>query len=134
MAKNQGSESNSLNLQPYSSLQPRHTTRQMTEYIVTETELSSISLLNTLTAAFFSFSSGAFMYSVGLWSDTYMQSTLTEKAIGFTQFGEVAGLVIAFLFVVAGVFTWIRRRSILNEIKKQSVYINQLSNLNPPTT
>lgn len=118
--------------QQYSELQFRHTVREMRQFVVTEAELDQISLLNTLTSAFFSMASGSFLFAIGLWTSATMQGTISEKGTVLLQFGGIAGAVLALLFAVIGSLAWWKRKSIVDKLKRQAHDIDQISLLTTP--
>lgn len=97
----------------------------MKEYVLTEAELETISLLNTLSSGFFSAASGAFLFTIGLYSSAAMQGTLSEKAFALLQFGGVTGSLLAIVFALAGFLALHKKRSKLSDIQRQSMAIDQ---------
>jgi hypothetical protein len=113
-------------LQNYSVLQPQHTMRQMREFVLNESELHQISLMNSLASAFFSASSASFLFAVGLGTSALIQGSLTEKGIVLLWLGLPIGFLLSLGFALAGFWATKQRSSILDKIQKQSLDIQQI--------
>lgn len=110
----------------------------MRQYVVTEAELNDISLLNTVVNWCFSAATGSLLFAVGLVVNACFQGTLTEKGIALLYFGAPAGGILALFFAIMGVLALQKKRSVLGELKRQSLDIDQTSlvtspNLTQPT-
>lgn len=119
--------------QQFSSLQPRHTSRQMRQYVLDEAELDSISLLNTAASWCFSAASGVFLFGVGVVVSVIIDGSLTEKGEVMVWVVVPAAFIFASALAIVGWLAWKKKRSVLSALKGQSLDIDQTSLISAPS-
>ncbi len=97
-----------------------YATRTMKVYAIPENELRSLSLLNTLSMAFFSASSGFLSFAIGLWVHAAFQSMLTPAGEILSNVGAPIAVVLSLFFGVLSIWAWVTRRSGLKTVEKES--------------
>jgi hypothetical protein len=111
--------------QQSSRIVPGHTVRKMRELLIYEQELDHVGLLNSLASGFFSAASGCFLFVIGLVTNAVMQDKLSEKGVALLQFGIPLGIVLGVGFTMAGGWSWVTKRTMISELKKQAIGIDQ---------
>lgn len=101
--------------------QPVQTSRTVKVYNVTESELSSISLMNTLTIVFFSVGSGSLSIATTILLDLLMVSgsPAQEPSIAVLWISRTA-IILSLIFYALGGLTWFKRHSEFNRIKSET--------------
>lgn len=97
-----------------------YATRTMKVYAIPENELRSLSLLNTLSMAFFSASSGFLSFAIGLWINAAFQSTLTPAGKILSIVGAPIAVILSIIFGGLGIWAWKTRKSGLETVEKES--------------
>jgi hypothetical protein len=92
--------------------------RRMTSYVVSETEMRSLSLANAVMAAFLSLGTGA----IGMAWDIQQSILLGDQVVpAVKDIGRPALVVIAIVFYAIAIGTYFLRQGILDIIKRESV-------------
>lgn len=94
-------------------------------YALTEDELHTISLMNTLAIVFVSAGSFLFSLGLGLKIDAVFQSEMTAEARILNEFVAPMLFLISLVGFGLGIWALIKRRSLLNKIRDTSKVINE---------
>lgn len=97
----------------------------MRELLILEDELEDLGAWDTLTIFFSSLASFFFSYSLSVFTILQVEENLSDNAEGFIYFALFAGLVLGVLFGIAAVLMWLRRKSKIETIKRQSINLPQ---------
>lgn len=108
-----------------SRIERRPTVRKLREFVVFEPELDHVSLLNSLTAAFFSAASASLAFPIGLITTALMQDTISERAQGMLWIGVPGGLLLALGFAIAACWALKTKGSASGQLKSQAIDIEQ---------
>lgn len=97
-----------------------HSTRHMRSYLIYDSELKSISMLNGLATLFFSLGSFCASITLGLWSNLFATDSPSEIAKKYGSILEsVLGTVSGACFLIAFVITMCRQSEV-SRIKRES--------------
>lgn len=96
----------------------------MREFIVYETELDTVSLLNVQASGFYAAASGTLFFGLGVIANYFMQET-TSWGFAFTVLALPAATILTIGFALGGYQVSRRRTSILAKIKSESLDVPQ---------
>jgi hypothetical protein len=105
-------------------MQPQYMGRTMKCYPLHESEMGTLSILNTQATVFFSAATGAFGYAVSIWTNAAFAGAPTETARIATHtiapLVAIAGVVFSIIALICAV----QRRGVWERIKKESVTLH----------
>lgn len=98
--------------------------RSMKTYPVHETEMNSISLLNTGATLFFTLAGIPFGIAMSIWISAAFNSTQTQLGTLCALIVAPILLIFAVVFFVLGCTAWLQRRNLWSHIKSESAPMN----------
>jgi hypothetical protein len=87
---------------------------------VFDTEVDTLSSLNTQATTFFSAAAAFFSYGVGIATSAAFTETLTAEGLVLRNVGGPSVVVVALICLALGIFAWQKRRATLAAIRAQS--------------
>ena len=97
-----------------------HMTREQAVYPLTESDIETLALFDSVTGACFSAGFGLISLGVGVLISAKIQGALTDQAWGFVDFAGPYPIGFGVLFVGFGVFAFAKRHSKAERIKRSS--------------
>jgi hypothetical protein len=97
-----------------------HNTRRMKSYLVFDTELKNISMLNAWAMLFFSMASSCLSVAIGLWSNLFITDSPSSIAQRYGASLEWTFAVLAAVFIGLGLCAIRSRTSQIDQIKRES--------------
>jgi len=104
-----------------SSVKPSYKHRTICYYPVTDDELDQLAAFNRVSAALFAAGSFILGWSLDVGKDLYFASDMDPSVRGNAVSAAVAGVVIAVVFFVVGVYFWNAKNKQSRRIKTESV-------------
>ena len=98
-----------------------YTERQVKAYPIFESELESLSFLNTMTLVFFSVGSATISFAVGIWTNATFAEKMTPEGVVASIYGAPVLLVAAAICYGLGGLALYSRRQQWSKIKTESV-------------
>jgi hypothetical protein len=103
-----------------SAVELLYSQRSMTVYALPEHELESAAMVNTLGTAFFSLGTRTLFFLLGIVVNKLFTEAPTAENAAMLTVIKWAAAIFTFFFYVAGCWATLRRRSIVNQIKRES--------------
>ena len=94
--------------------------REMTIYALNESEVRSISFMNTLAMAFFSLASACLTFALGVWVEGAFQENLSAEATVLNAMAPPICAVGTIVFAGLGIWALMHRGSMLKTVRSES--------------
>jgi hypothetical protein len=105
---------------PGAVAQPTYMHRTSKVYAIYETEMDTISTLNSVCTAAFAAAGSFASFSVGLFVSDAISPAMTADGKAIVSLGVPSGFVIALVCIAIGIATWIKKGGTLTAIKSES--------------
>jgi hypothetical protein len=99
---------------------PAYVEREVKAYAVFETEMHTLSFLNTLATTFFSIGSSLASIAIGIWANGKFTEKLSPQADILANFAAPGLCVLAAIFVGLGIWAICRKQTVLDAIRSES--------------
>ena len=119
-ANGAGVKPDNLTVPQGSTVQMFYVQRAMRVYALPESELKSVSLMNTLASVFFSVASGLFSLAVGIWINSLFQIEMSSAGEILAKAFAPLALFLAMVSGALGIWALYTRGSTLKTIQDES--------------